>query len=425
METFATADGKIDFALILQPAAPAPAAAAGRRVVVLFDTSASQAGLFREDGLTALREMLGRVWVQPIRVQLVAVDLDAAPLTETFVAPASPEMTAALDKLNRRLPLGATDLEKALDRAVHSLAAGPKENRAVVYFGQGRSPANIFTPQSLENTLKGLVDARIPVDACAVGPRIDAQTLGVLAYQTGGQIATPGQNFDAHAAGRALAGVVHATVLWPTAVQLPAAITEVFPKNPPPLRSDRETVFLGTCRGPSDPWEIKIDAATADGKQSLSWTVPPAAPTDDNNYLVQLLDTARRDDGLTLPLIDSGSLKVMQRELGGDVAGLVKMAQQAVSMGNTQNAARLAEEVLRRDPNNVEAQTIKRAAAREKVAIRPMAFRTAADDATPTAPAACGGSAGPGARGSSAGSGRRASRLEPGGAADSAGPGRG
>ena len=45
----------------------------------------------------------------------MAVDLNAIPLTKTFVAPSSKEMADALAAFDARVPLGATDMEKAVD----------------------------------------------------------------------------------------------------------------------------------------------------------------------------------------------------------------------------------------------------------------------------------------------------------------------
>jgi len=45
-------------------------------------------------------------------VQLVAVDLNAIAMTKGPVAPTGAEMTEAVKKLQDRVPLGSTDMEK-------------------------------------------------------------------------------------------------------------------------------------------------------------------------------------------------------------------------------------------------------------------------------------------------------------------------
>ena len=89
--------------------------------MILADTSASQAGLFRADSLLAVRTLMERLDPKD-RVKLIAVDLDAVPLTEQFVEADSQEMREALAKLEQRTPLGATDMERALQAALESSA---------------------------------------------------------------------------------------------------------------------------------------------------------------------------------------------------------------------------------------------------------------------------------------------------------------
>ena len=56
------------------------------------------------------------------RVKLMAVDLTAVEMNAAFVAPDSREMQAALLKLDRREPLGSTDMAKALKAACDALS---------------------------------------------------------------------------------------------------------------------------------------------------------------------------------------------------------------------------------------------------------------------------------------------------------------
>src|SRR5207302_8492598 len=84
LDTFTASDGATYFALSLPPVAAT--ASDAHDMIVLFDTSASQAGVYRDKALEALSGFLGSLGPKD-RVQLVAVDLNAIPLTEGFVAP--------------------------------------------------------------------------------------------------------------------------------------------------------------------------------------------------------------------------------------------------------------------------------------------------------------------------------------------------
>jgi len=98
-------------------------ATTGRDVVVLFDTSASQVGAYRTDALEALHTMLRGLNSQD-RVKLVAVDVNAVPMNDSFVAADSDAMKTALAKLDRRVPLGSTDLAVAMKSAAASFTNG-------------------------------------------------------------------------------------------------------------------------------------------------------------------------------------------------------------------------------------------------------------------------------------------------------------
>ena len=103
----------------------------------------------------------------------MAVDLNAIPLTKTFVAPNSKEMAEALAALDARVPLGATDMAKAIAAVVDSYGGESKNSRAAVYIGDGRSAAHLLGSEEFEKLAAQLADARIPVSSYAVGLRLD------------------------------------------------------------------------------------------------------------------------------------------------------------------------------------------------------------------------------------------------------------
>ena len=131
LDTYVKPDGSGYFALSLSPNKSLPAASANE-VVVLFDTSASQVGVFRDRALAALRAFAGEC--QPTdRVQLIAVDLTAVPMTDSFVAVDSQAWKDGIEKLEHRVPLGATDIPLALRSALACYSAGATSAKTVVY----------------------------------------------------------------------------------------------------------------------------------------------------------------------------------------------------------------------------------------------------------------------------------------------------
>jgi uncharacterized membrane protein YgcG len=374
LETYVSPDGEALFALSLTPSDDLPVAAP-RDVVVLFDTSASQTGVYRTKALTALETLLAGLGPQD-RVKLMAVDLNAVPLCDDFVAANSPEMQAAREKLAARIPLGSTDLARALSATVNSFAhAGAGRTRAAIYLGDGMSTANLLENAEFLRVVRSMTAAQIPLSSYAIGPRVESHLLAVLANQTGGNLAVmrdmawPDDRVSAERAnqenhrnaaevGKFLAGAVQSSVIWPRDVEWPAEL-KVYPTQMPPLRSDRDTVVIGS--GSIDaPLNLKMVADVEGRQEAFSWQAAPVRPNPDNAYLAQLVDAARHDGGLNLPTVGSRGLQEARRMVNSSAAGLTKLAQHAVATGNVENARMLAEAALRRDPENPVARVIQR-----------------------------------------------------------------
>ena len=247
LATYQKPSGETFFALSLQPQAAAEPAQACD-IVVLFDTSASQTGAYRTDSLEALKSML-RSLDKNDRVQLLAVDLNAVALTSDFVSPTGTEMKAAIKKLEQRVPLGSTDMAGALDSAANCFAGKGTTARAVVYMGDAMCRGNLVDTKEFAALMQGLVSRRVAVSSYAMGPSRNVPLLAAVANHTGGQVyVPPSDGHSAQQAGAKLARVAREIVIWPTAVTLPEAMTEVFPRTVPPLRADRDTPRSGAVR---------------------------------------------------------------------------------------------------------------------------------------------------------------------------------
>ncbi|HLA85650.1 MAG TPA: VWA domain-containing protein, partial [Thermoguttaceae bacterium] len=185
LDVFSAPDGATYFALSLKPGVDV-AAPEGSDVIVMFDTSSSQTGAFRENALAALENLLANLGPKD-RVRLFAVDLNAVAMNPSFAAPKSPEMAEALAKLKARVPLGATNMEAAMTTAATSFSSENRP-RACVYLGDGMSAANVLGTEEFAKLVGTLVNARVAVSCYGVGPRLDGQMLGALAGRTGGVV---------------------------------------------------------------------------------------------------------------------------------------------------------------------------------------------------------------------------------------------
>ena len=363
METFAAADGSEYFALAVLPGADQrPAAPSAHDIVVLFDTSASQVNHFRDKGLDALEFFLGSLGEND-RVRLMAVDIDAVPLTPTFVAPASAEMQAALAGLRTRTPLGTTDMHKAVTATISSFDGKELTTdraRSAVYIGDGMSLGGLVASAEMQQGINQLVAKQISVNSFAVGPRVDAQLLGVLANHTGGMLLVDSENLNGKQFGGYLAESAVGAVAWPTKVSLPGSVTEFYPKQFPPLRFNRDTVVVGLGK-PVAEVSITVEASVQGKPVALSWTTAPVATADDHSYLPELIDLARKDGGLSLPTVGSNGLKEMRRLVNVEAYSLLQLGKQAVAVGSYDQAEKLVAEALRLDPSNGEAKAIRTA----------------------------------------------------------------
>ncbi len=359
LDTYETSDGTAYFAVSLAPNIAVPQANA-HDVVILFDTSASQTSLFRDKGLSALDTLLASLQ-RGDSVHLMAVDLEAVPLTTGFVSPQSPEMQQAIAALKQRAPLGATDMPEVLRAAAGSFAAKSSSPKVVIYIGDGMSTAHFMAVEEYRKLVDTLVDLRISLSSYAVGPRMDSQLLASLANQTGGMLVVDDESIDPKQAGAFLASAAQGAVVWPGAVTWPKQFVEVYPQRMPPLRTDRDTIVVGRAQG-AMTGEVHIAAAVRNGgkPQTLKWTLSAGDSNIDFAFLPALVEAAHADGGLRLITLGTPGLKETRRILGESAEALGKLSRQAIASGNVDTAERLADEALRRDPNDPSAAAVKK-----------------------------------------------------------------
>ncbi len=369
-------DGNTYYALSLMPELDAKEVDASA-VVVLFDTSASQQGVFRESAMAALDSLLSNLRPGD-QVELLAVDLDVKPMTPKFAAPGSAELRSASALLHEQVPLGSTDLVRALKAATNRLATTKGRQRSIVYIGDGISVANLLDTVTLNQVVDGLRESQVSVTSYAVGPKTDAQLLAVLANHTGGNLyvqppmvwqdekagidAQRAQDENmrmAEIAGKQLANWTHAAVLWPKQVDLDAELGQVYPAAMPPLRSDRDSILLGlTSDQLPKALSINITATGQNGAVELAWTAAPEASQEDHAFLAEIIDIAKSNEGMSLPTLGSAGLAETARLVGARMDQLTALAQRAVAVGDHDAAKRIAESVLRADPGNFQARTV-------------------------------------------------------------------
>jgi len=353
--------GETFFALALRGSTPE--AAVPHDHVILVDTSASQAGAHRQQAFDVLKGCLASLSPSD-RVRLFAVDTQVKPLSQDFFAPQSAQTQAAVHELERRVPLGATSLQPALETALQLFGGSPSADRgrSIVYIGDGMSTGKLVEWNGFRGLVTELRQARVPVNSFAVGPRTDLQLLGILAEHTGGMVFVDALVDDARLPaaklGEKLAAAVDAPVFYPDAVSLTINRApqggKLLPGSVPPIRPDRETILLGKGRV-GDSLQL---VATAEDGRSLSYTVKPSASQPGNTFLTGLWNLAEQSDGLLVAAAGNELLNVARQEYEDQVQELVVQGRQAVARRDLKQAVQFAQAVRELDPANVEAETI-------------------------------------------------------------------
>ncbi|HVT28926.1 MAG TPA: hypothetical protein VHE81_13005, partial [Lacipirellulaceae bacterium] len=158
--TYSRDSGHTYYALSLSPPSTAATHDEPRDVIVLFNTAASQTGVYREKALAAVETCIAKLHPQD-RVQLLAADLEARPITDRFLAAGSADLSAAMEKLRHESPLGATDIDRVLRSAAARFDKQRPNGRVLLYIGDGRSPANLLDADSFRSLANSLSSAHI------------------------------------------------------------------------------------------------------------------------------------------------------------------------------------------------------------------------------------------------------------------------
>ncbi|MFW6171310.1 MAG: VWA domain-containing protein, partial [Planctomycetota bacterium] len=313
--TYDKAAGESYYALSITPQLRPPSAPV-RDVAVVVDTSASQAGLFREDSLLALETLLSRLEPRD-RVKLLAVDLEAVHLTDSFVSAHGKAAAEGQKQIEDRTPLGATDMIGAVRAGLESFEATSDHPRAIIYIGDGVSRANMFGDDEIQALVRQLVAERVSVSSYAIGPERNVEFLAVLANQTGGRLYVDSDSESAaQEAGAGLARAAQLPVFWPQEVQFPGAMVEHYPVTVPPLRTDRDTIVIGKLES-HQLQPLSMTAEVNGNTVELAWDLVAKRSTDDLAFLPQLVDRARDNGGLTLPTLGSEGLREVGRLIFG------------------------------------------------------------------------------------------------------------
>ena len=326
------------------------------RVAVVVDTSASQNGDYRSESIEIARSIIESL-SDDSNVSLFACDVEPVQLMAAG-APSSEKIADGFAKLERRLPLGTTDVASAVRAAAKAMPEGGDRN--IIYIGDGVHLSNLMNTKEFDALIEELVSGHCVVHSLAIGPRTDCEFLATLANHTGGRVFVR-QNISGvtlQQIGSELANVASRPVFWPSETSWPVGITAHYPTRVPPMRLDRDSILIGTLQGESVQGSLKIDGEVQGRSASISWNLKSESSNPDLAFVGAMVAKASKDGGLLMPTPGSDALRELGDTLMSNADQLVKEAKFALHMGDNLAASAIAKEALQRSPNNLEARSV-------------------------------------------------------------------
>jgi tetratricopeptide (TPR) repeat protein len=360
--------GETVFAWQVKPTLPAAAAPRPRDVLVMVDTSASQAG----PHLARARSILAALAAgsgpdDRIDVWTINIDNPSATrsLTEGFRPADSEAVHAAGAKLDdAEYGSGAVDLKAGLKQAVKAFERRGGRNQVLLYLGDGESAASP-TPLSEAGRVelgRLLADRQVAFFAVPLGARVDGQNLHGLAAMTGGAVVRLTDD-PLTAQGRtAVAGKLREAfdvpVLVPERVTFGPAGVEVYPTRLPPLRADRPTLVVGLLKEPAQVVSARVEGRANGNKVTIDLSERLPAPDAENYFLHAMLaqwrDAPAKDAPAVLPADRTLAMAAEQFRLFRDEFAV--LAVQAITSGRLDHAEKLFQAAARLDPDSPEAK---------------------------------------------------------------------
>ena len=300
--TYRTAAGETVFAWQVKPKVAAPAARP-RDVLVMIDTSASQAGS-PLDSARLIVEGLSRDLAPSDTFDVWTVNINnpaaTRSLTNGFVAPTSEAVAGAIVKLaDSEYGSGAVDLAAGLEQAAAAFQNRDGRSRTLVFLGDGESAASKTPLSEAARAELGhkLAQNEVAFLAVPLGAKVDAENLHGLAMLTGGTVLrltdgldTPGTRATFAAK---LKAAIDVPILRADRVTLRPAGVELYPTQLPPLRCDRATLVLGTAKAADDSVAMRIEGRVGSTKVTVELGEKLAAPSSDHYFLAAMLEQYR------------------------------------------------------------------------------------------------------------------------------------
>lgn len=325
----------------------------GKQIAILFDTSASQVGEHRIQALAVLKSLLTEL-PNDATVAIYAVDVQCTPFMNEFVKPQSRQAKLAVASLANRAPLGATDLSQAFKTATQGLANQPV--RSIIYVGDGMSSAKLISGPEMVALTRQLAKQHVSVHSYAVGPKKDLRLLGTLGVYTGGIVLTDqaeGKKDLPAIAGKELAEAVQAPVFFPKTIQLSDKNLELNTPQALPIRTDRDTVYLGKGKLGG---KLSLELSNNDLNANWNFKVPAAQAV--NSFLAIPWMNTQPGQEIGIAFAGQRLMNLARTTHESRMAQLEFAGTRAIQSGNFEKAAQFGNLLQQLDPGNSRANSL-------------------------------------------------------------------
>lgn len=354
--TYSGAPGATYFALQLKPnlgaVEPRP-----RDIVVMIDTSASQAGKPLQDARLLVEQIMKKAGPDDrIAVWTVNTPAETKDLGKGLLPANDRQLYDGLLTLEKVVyAAGATDLKGGFKKVLATVNPTPGRHTSLLYIGDGKSALEPLTDADRSNIAAELVDRQIPLFTVPQGKRLHAKSLHGLSAATGGTVIRPmTTERPAEAAARVLAAT-DVPVLYPTKVEYSESVVEALPTRLPPLRSDSPVLVAGQLKG-AQAVSCRIDGHVNGKPRAVVVNETPAGPEAQNFFLINMVRQWRESDRSAPAIMRSDrglALAFEQTRLARDE--FLAQAEWAVGLNKLDAAENLFKAAKEVDPQHGEA----------------------------------------------------------------------
>lgn len=348
---YTTQQGEKYFALQVQPKL-AQGPERPRDILLLIDTSASQAAAPMETS-RKLAKLFADNLRDNDRLSLWTISNEARAVSRGFQG--KKDLTEALKTLDKEYASGGTNLKKGLQDVIPTFEDIAGRQKVIVFVGDGLSIAGPINSSDRASLVKEMARKEIGFYPIPIGPRLDPANLHGLASGTGGLVMRllPGDWVED--VFKRLQASFAVPVLYHPVLRLPEAVTEVYPTQLPPLRSDIPTLVVGKI-GAAKELAFRVSGALQGQDTSLEIKEAMPEGESENYFLIQVVNQWKNRKETPALIQGDRALAFAAEQNQIAVNNLKDKAEWAIQEDMFDAASKLFQQVLEIDPLDAEAK---------------------------------------------------------------------